>query len=128
MKTKATQQITEITFNEDMNPFISKYLADKAVGNCDYLKRINTENANDFEEKISNLFRLNPEAVDEGKLAELQAGLNRAELQAQEWDEAGNVIIKQIMAVYPDYQLKKPQVKGTKADLVAQAKARFAKK
>ena len=30
MKTKATQQITEITFPEDMNPFVSKYLAEKA--------------------------------------------------------------------------------------------------
>ena len=127
MKTKATQQITEITFNEDMNPFISKYLADKAVGNCDYLKKINTENANDFEERIANEFRLNPENPDDGKLAEWQAGLNRAELQAKEWDEAGNVIIKQIMAVYPDYQLKKPQVQK-KSDLVAEARARFAKK
>ena len=127
MKTKATQQITEITFNEDMNPFISKYLADNAVGICDYLRKINTENANDFEEKIANEFRINPENPDEGKLAEWQAGLNRAELQAKEWDEAGNVIIKQITAVYPDYQPKKPQVKR-KSDLVAEARARFAKK
>ncbi len=127
MKTKATQQITEITFNEDMNPFISKYLADKAVGNCDYLRKINTENAHEFEEKIANEFRLNPENPDESKLAEWQAGLNRAELQAKEWDEAGNVIIKQITAVYPDYQPQKPQVKR-KSDLVAEARARFAKK
>ena len=127
MKTKATQQITEITFPKDMNPFVSKYLAEKAVGNCDYLKRVNTENATDFEEKIANLFRLNPEAVDEGKLAEFQAGLNKAELQAAEWDETGDVIINQIMAVYPDYQLKKPSI-TKRADLVAQAKARFANK
>jgi hypothetical protein len=126
MKTKATQQITEITFNEDMNPFISKYLADKAVGNCDYLKRINVENGREFEEKIEKEFRLNPESPDESKIAEWQQGLNRAELQAKEWDEAGNVIIRQIMAVYPDYQIKKPQVK--RADLVAEAKARFASK
>ncbi len=111
MKTKPTQQITEITFNEDMNPFISKYLADKAVGNCDYLKKINTENANDFEEKIANEFRLNPENPDEGKLADWQAGLNKAELQAKEWDEARNVIIKQITAVYPDYQPKNHRLK-----------------
>lgn len=125
MKTKTTQQITEITFNESMNPFISKYLADRAVSNCDYLYKINSDNVKEFEEKMAKEFRLNPESPDESKLVEWEQGLTRAESQRDEWKEAGTLIIRQITAVYPDYQPKKAQVKS-KSDLVAKAKARFA--
>ena len=127
MTTKTTQQLTELTFNEDMNPFIAKYLADKAVSNCDYLLNINRNNAQEFEAKMMKEFDNNPESPDESKLAEYEQGLIRAETQQAEWKQASQMIVKQIVAVYPDYAPKATGTK-TKSDLVAQAKARFAKK
>ena len=124
MKTKATQQITELTFNEEMNPFIAKYLADKAVSNCDYLLNINRNNAQEFEAKMMKEFDNNPEAPDESKIAEWEQGLLKAESQIKEWKQASKMIVKQIVAVYPDYTPKATQTKS-KASLVAQAKARI---
>jgi hypothetical protein len=127
MTTKATQQITELTFNEEMNPYIAKYLADKAVSNCDYLLNINRNNAQGFEAKMMKELDNNPESPDESKLAEWEQGLLRAEAQQEEWKTASKMIVKQIVAVYPDYQ-PKGTVTKSKSTLVAQAKARFAKK
>ena len=127
MTTKATQQITELTFNEEMNPYIAKYLADKAVSNCDYLLNINRNNAQEFEAKMMKELDNNPESPDETKLAEWEQGLIRAEAQQTEWKKASTMIVKQIVAVYPDY-VPKATGNKTKSALVAQAKARFAKK
>ena len=88
MTTKATQQITELTFNEEMNPYIAKYLADKAVSNCDYLLNINRNNAQGFEAKMMKELDNNPESPDESKLAEWEQGLLRAEAQQEEWKTA----------------------------------------
>ena len=127
MTTKATQQITELTFDKDMNSYIAKYLADKAVSNCDYLLGINRNNAQEFEAKMMKELDNNPESPDETKLAEWEQGLLRAESQQEEWKQASAMIVKQIVSVYPDYA-KKGTVNKSKSTLVAQAKARFAKK
>jgi len=126
MKTKATQQITEITFNEASNPFIAKRLAENNVSTCDYFYKLNLDKAQDFESKIVEELESNPESSSP-KLGEWEQELVKAEGQMAEWKEERKMIVKQIKAVYPDYEPKASNTKS-KADLIAQAKARFAKK
>jgi len=125
MKTKATQQITEITFNEASNPFIAKRLAENNVSTCDYFYKLNLDKAKDFESKIVQELEVNPESSSP-KLGDWGEGLDKAEAQMAEWKEERKMIVKQIKAVYPDYE---PQAKATKskADLIAEVKARFTK-
>jgi len=125
MKTKATQQITEITFNEASNPFIAKRLAENNVSTCDYFYKLNLDKAKDFESKIVQELELNPESSSP-KLGDWGEKLSKAEVQMSEWKEERTMIVKQIKAVYPDYE---PKAKATKskADLIAEVKARFAK-
>lgn len=124
MKNKTTKQLTELTFNQDMNTFIPKYLADKAVSNCDYLYNINRDNLQKAEHEMMKEFESNPESSSP-KLAEWEQDILRAEKQMSEWQEASKMIVKQIVAVYPDY-VKKATATKSKADLISQAKARFA--
>jgi hypothetical protein len=126
MKTKATQQITEITFNEASNPFIAKRLAENNVSTCDYFYKLNLDKAQEFESKIIEELESNPESSSP-KLGDWEQELVKAEAQMDEWKEERSMIVKQIVAVYPDY-VPKGKVTKSSTDLVAQAKARFAKK
>jgi hypothetical protein len=126
MKTKATQQITEITFNEASNPFIAKRLAENNVSTCDYFYKLNLDKAQEFESKMIKELESNPESSSP-KLGDWEQELVKAEAQMDEWKEERSMIVKQIVAVYPDY-VPKDKVTKSSTDLVAQAKARFAKK
>jgi hypothetical protein len=125
MKTKTTQQITEITFNEASNPFISKRLAENNVSTCDYFYKLNLDKAKEFESKIVQELETNPESSSP-KLGDWGEDLVKAEAQMSEWKEERKMIVKQIKAVYPDYEPKATATKS-KAELIAQVKARFAK-
>jgi len=122
-----TKQITEITFNEELSPFIAKTLADRAVSNADFYRNINKDNAFEVEEKIRKELEINPDSPDEGKLSTWGNELNKFETQMKEWDEVSSLIVKQIVAVYPDYEPKATATKS-KASVAAEMKARFAKK
>ena len=126
MKTKATQQITEIIFNEDSNPFIAKRLAENNVSTCDYFYKLNLDKAQEVESKMMKELESNPESSSP-KLGEWEQELVKAEGNMAEWKEERKMIVKQIKAVYPDYEPKASTTKSKK-DLIAQAKARFAKK
>lgn len=125
MKTKATKQITEITFNEESNPFIAKRIAENNVSTCDYFYKLNLEKAKEFESKIVDELEVNPESSSP-KLGTWGEELSKAEVQMAEWKEERTMIIKQIKAVYPDYEPKASATKS-KADYIAEVKARFAK-
>ena len=125
MKTKATQHITEITFNEASNPFIAKRLAENNVSTCDYFYKLNLDKVQELESKIVEELEKNPESSSP-KLGDWGEELNKAEVQMDEWKEERKLIVKQIKAVYPDYEPKASATKS-KADLIAEVKARFAK-
>jgi len=124
-----TKQITEITFNKDVNPFVSKKIAENALGTCSYFEKLNKDNIKDLEFKISDEYEKNPDSPDEKKITEWMNSLTDNEVRKDEWEQASKMILKQIVAVYPDYEPRSSaKFHGkSKTDLLAQAKARFAK-
>jgi len=124
-----TKQITEITFTKDVNPFVSKKIAENTLGTCSYFQNLNKDNVKDFEFKISDEYEKNPDSPDEKKITEWMDTLSSSEVRVDEWKQAGEMILKQIVAVYPDYEPRSTaKFKGkSKTVLLAEAKARFAK-
>ena len=124
-----TKQITEITFSQDVNPFVSKKIAENTLGTCSYFQNLNKDNVKDFEFRISDEYEQNPSSPDETKITEWMESLDSAEVRVDEWKQAGEMILKQIVSVYPDYEPRSTaKFKGkSKKDLLAQAQARFAK-
>jgi hypothetical protein len=124
-----TKQITEIIFDKEVNPFVSKKISENALGTCSYFENLNKNNIKDLSFKIETEYEDNPKSPDETKITDWLEKLKQQEVNQDEWKQTGEMILKQIVSVYPDYKPRSSAkvVKLNKADLLAEAKARFAK-
>lgn len=124
-----SKQITEIIFDNEVNPFVSKKITENALGTCSYFEDLNKNNIKDLSFKIETEYEDNPKSPDETKITEWLQKLKQQETNLDEWKQAGDMILKTIVTVYPDYEPRSSAKynKASKTDLLAEAKARFAK-
>ena len=124
-----TKQITEIIFNKEVNPFVSKKITENALGTCSYFENLNKEKIKGLSHNIETEYEDNPKSPDETKITKWLTDLKEQENNAAEWKETGEMILKTIVAVYPDYVPRSSAkvVESNKADLLKEARARFAK-
>jgi len=124
-----TKQITEIIFDKEVNPFVSKKITENALGTCSYFENLNKNNIKDLSFKIETEYEDNPKSPDETKITDWLEKLKQQEVNQDEWKQAGEMLLKTIVTVYPDYEPRSSAKfnKASKADLLAEAKARFAK-
>ena len=66
-----TKQITEIIFDKEVNPFVSKKITENALGTCSYFENLNKNNIKDLSFKIQTdsvpILELKPFRGDEGR-------------------------------------------------------------
>jgi len=129
---KATQHITEIRFVEHHNPFISKYLVEKAITGCEWMISQAKKKIQEFEAEIDKEFRNNPEQPSDAVINMQGSNIQIKEDQISEWLEERECLVKQLTITYPDW---KPQAQASNGitkeqrnKLIAAAKKRAAKK
>ena len=118
---------------ESHNPFMSKFLVEGNVKNCEYMISQAKKKIVEYEGNISTEFANNPEQPSDSVLLTQESNIRTKEEQIDEWIEERDYIVKQLIITYPDWQPRNSVATSAlsqeqKDKLIAAAKKRVATK